>query len=451
MHRGILVVDDDPAMRSLLVFRLETAGYSVTPSASGEQALELLEKEFDFDLVLLDNMLTGISGLEVLKHIKQEHAQCQVIMLTGYPSVKIGVEAIKSGAYDFICKPFDMEQLLQIIKNSLEHLGLKRENETLRGLLKNPRGFSDLVGQSDSMNLVRSRIRLAADSLANVLITGESGTGKEIVAHTIHQNSKLGRGPFVVVNCGAIPTTLFESELFGHEKGAFTHAFNQTKGKFEQAQHGSLFLDEISELPMDSQVKLLRVIQEKEVVRLGGSEAIRLHIRIIAATNQSLPECIERGYFREDLYYRIALFLINLPGLNERGDDVILLAHHFLEKYAAMENREPVGLDTSAENLLRRRKWTGHVRELENCLYRTMLHYPEKKVLGAEEILFLPAKIEKCQRFFRESIRPFEEIEADILREALQMTGGNVSATAHQLKMARGTLYRKIRENKIVL
>lgn len=449
----VLVVDDDASLRSLFKFRLENLGHQVNQCGSGEEVEVMLTAEFPYKLVLLDMMLPGIDGLETLKKIKHEHSQCQVIIVTGYPSVKKGVEAIKLGAYDFICKPFDIEQLLQLVGNALENQQLREENQVLRQTLIPASGFSDLIGQSKEMNRIRKMIRQSAGSRATVLITGSSGSGKEVVARTIHQNSMLHEGPFVAVNCGAIPDTLVESELFGYEKGAFTGAARQTKGHFEQAHNGTIFLDEIGELPLNAQVKLLRVLQEKEVVRLGGSSALKLNFRVVAATNRDLRTCVQQQTFREDLYYRLALFLIELPGLSERGGDVVLLANHFLEKYGNMEERSKLTLDSTGESFLREQKWPGNVRQLENCIHRSILMSPDKETLTADDIALLPAievaAPKEIHSLFGETIIPFKSIEARAIEEALVLTRGNVRAASQQLEISRVTLYRKIKEYQL--
>ncbi len=449
----ILIVDDDPAMRSLLSFRLESVGYEIAVCESGEQVKELIGTEFDFDLILLDVMLPGISGVDLLKEIKQEYADKQFLVMTAYPSVKIGVEAIKSGAFDFIIKPFDMEQLLQIIKNALENKALKQENQVLRQTFVPPTGFSDLVGKSQKMKEIRKLIRNTASSRATVLITGESGTGKEIVAKTIHKNSVLHKAPFVVVNCGAIPENLIESELFGFEKGAFTGAIKQNKGKFEQAQDGTIFLDEIGELPLSAQVKLLRVLQEKEIVRIGSSEPIKLNLRVIAATNLNLSEQVGKGEFREDLYYRIALFLIEMPRLDERGDDKLLLTNHFLEKYIVMEERKAMSFSDQSLAVIKKNEWPGNVRQLENCIYRTVLMNPNKEIIQPDDIKLIPSANNINKQgdgtVFGGDIIPFHALEAKAIEEALKLTEGNVLKASKKLEISRVTLYRKIKEYNI--
>ncbi len=449
----ILIVDDDPAMRSLLSFRLESIGYEIVMCESGEQVQEMMGKSFDVDLVLLDVMLPGISGVDLLVEIKREYAGCQVVVMTAYPSVKMGVDAIKRGAFDFIIKPFDIDQLLQIVKNALENIKLKRENQALRQTLNRPTGFSDLIGKSSKMKAVRQLIRQSSGSRATVLITGESGTGKEIVAKTIHKNSLLHKAPFVVVNCGAIPENLIESELFGYEKGAFTGAVKLTKGKFEQANNGTIFLDEIGELPLNAQVKLLRVLQEKEVVRVGSSESIQLNIRVIAATNRNLSEGVREGSFREDLFYRIALFLIELPNLDDRGADKLLLARHFLKTHLETEERQPMAFSKEAEDLIVGSSWPGNVRQLENCIYRTVLMNPDKELIGEDDVKMIPsvAKQSSAQdgQLLGGQIMPMHVVEAKVIEEALKLTKGNVLKTSQQLEISRVTLYRKMKEYNI--
>lgn len=451
----ILVVDDDPAMRSLLSFRLENANYDVEVCESGEEVQELMKGDsFPFDLILLDVMLPGISGTDLLLELQQEHSDCQVVIMTAYPSVKMGVAAIRNGAFDFLCKPFDIEQLLHVIKNALENQSLKKENQILRQTFCKPTAFSDLIGKSQLIQNTRLLIRQAAGSRATVLITGESGTGKEVVAKTIHQNSLVHKAPFVVVNCGAIPENLIESELFGYEKGAFTGAAKQTKGKFEQANNGTIFLDEIGELPLVAQVKLLRVLQEKEVTRLGGHESIKLNIRVISATNRNLVQCVQDGTFREDLYYRLALFIIELPPLDDRGNDKILLAKHFLKKHAEMEGRPEMVLSKEAEKFILNARWPGNVRQLDNCIYRTVLMNPGKITLEAGDIKILTAGEEKLtggenQNLFDSRIIPLDVIEEKAIRESLNITGGNVKKAAQELNISRVTMYRKMKEYNI--
>ncbi|MBF0236250.1 MAG: sigma-54-dependent Fis family transcriptional regulator [SAR324 cluster bacterium] len=452
MNNGfkILVVDDDTAMQSLLSFRLESLGYQVQSCDSAEQAKQMLETDFNHDLVISDVMLPGMSGTDLLKLIKQEHSDVQVIIMTAYPSLKLGVDAIKSGAFDFICKPFDIEQLLKLVKNALENQALKKENLVLRQSLQRPTGVSDLIGQSPRMKEVRQAIRQSSSSRATVLITGASGTGKEVVARTIHKNSPVHQGLFVDVNCGAIPENLVESELFGYEKGAFTGALKQTKGKFEQAQNGTIFLDELGELPLQAQVKLLRVLQEKEITRLGGGETIKLNVRVIAATNRNLQDAIREGRFREDLYYRIALFLIDLPKLEDRGKDIVLLAEHFLEKYTTLESVPPKTLDDSAKNFLVKTPWPGNVRQLENSMYRTVLMQEDKTVLTDKDIQMLPVANQSVggntRQMFDGEILPIHVLEAQAIREALIITRGNVKEASSKLELSRVTLYRKMKE-----
>lgn len=448
----ILVVDDDPAMRSLLTFQLENIGYDIDSADSGEEVLEMLKSKFPYDLVISDMLLPGISGAEVLKHVKMEYSECQVIYITAYPSLKMGVEAIKNGAYDFIIKPFDMEQLFKVVANALESKTLKAENNNLRQALIPPTGVSDLIGTSKEINAVRQLIRQSVKSRATVLISGESGTGKEVVAKTIHKNSLLHKAPFIAVNCGAISANLIESELFGHEKGAFTGADKLKIGKFERANNGTIFLDEIGELPREAQVKFLRVLQEKEIVRVGGAEKIQLNIRVIAATNRNLRKMVQEGKFREDLYYRLALFIIDIPNLDSRGKDKLLLAQYFLDKNTAMESCSGMTLAKSANNFILESKWPGNVRQLDNCMHRTVLMNVGKTKLEKDDIQVLEPIVKtevNGTAYFENEILPLSVLEANAIESALKITQGNVKKASDQLGISRVTLYRKMKEYNI--
>ncbi|MGK5090664.1 sigma-54 dependent transcriptional regulator [Deltaproteobacteria bacterium TL4] len=312
--------------------------------------------------------------------------------------------------------------------------------------------FSDFIGNSPEMEAVKVLIFKAAQCKATVLITGASGTGKTVVSHAIHYNSEFAEGPFISVNCGAIPFNLIESELFGYEKGAFTGALNRTKGKFELAQNGTIFLDEIGELPIDAQVKLLRVLQQKEIIRVGGAETIKLNLRVITATNRNLIDSIEEGRFRIDLFYRIALFLIDLPNLQNRKEDIIPLAKHFLNKYAKLEQLPVAKLGPDAENFLKNHSWPGNVRQLENCMYRSVLMNYDKSILTAEDIMLLDHKrsaeeLRARGQFSNEEVIPLEELEARMLKKALIKAHGNMVEAANMLKIARSTLYSKIEKH----
>lgn len=447
----VLVVDDDPSMRSLLAFHLENAGHRVTMFESGEEVLELINTSFDFDLVVLDMFLADMSGAEVLAEIKKNFASCQVVIITAYPSLKMGVEAIKKGAYDFVVKPFDMDQLVKVVYNALEASFLKEEVGVLRQTLKTPIGFSDLIGKSEPMNRVRQMIRQAADSRATVLIMGSSGTGKEIVAQTIHKNSLLHQSPFVVVNCGAIPENLIESELFGYEKGAFTGAIQKNQGKFVAANNGTIFLDEIGELSLPAQVKLLRVLQEKEITPVGGTAPVKLNIRVIAATNKTLTHAVEAGTFREDLYYRLALFVINLPDLDERGQDKLLLADFFLKRAVALESCPEKTVSDKARDLILNSPWPGNVRQLDNCIYRTVLMNKDKRVIEEDDIRLLSPENEhpETEHTSTELILPLSELESKAIRNALKINEGNIKTTYQKLGISRATLYRKMKEYDI--
>jgi len=342
--------------------------------------------------------------------------------------------------------------LLKIIENALESKILKEENRNLRQTLTPPTGVSDLIGKSKEINAVKKMIRQSANSRATVLIIGESGTGKEVVANTIHKNSLLHKAPFVVVNCGAIPANLIESELFGYEKGAFTGAAKQTIGKFERANNGTIFLDEIGELPLEAQVKLLRVLQEKEIVRVGGSDAISLNIRVIAATNRDLRKMVQEGLFREDLYYRLALFIIEIPLLDDRSGDKLLLANYFLDKNTALENCPKMTLAKDAEEFILQSSWPGNVRQLDNCIYRTVLMNVGKTELKKADLQVLDPILKSSKSsltLFDNEIIPLPVIEAKAIEESLVLTQGNIRKAADQLGISRVTLYRKMKEYNI--
>lgn len=452
----VLIIDADSKSRGALQIRLENRQFQTVACITAKEAQSCLQSGQDWQVVIIDLMMEGIQGIELIRSFKQEHQQTQIIAVSAYPTVNLGVQAIKNGAYDFLIKPYDPEKLIHTIEKAVGEVNLQKENQILKHTYRPAVGFSDLIGQSPAMEAVRKAIRLCADSRANVLITGQSGTGKEVVAQCIHKNSRFHQGPFVPVNCGAIPANLIESELFGYEKGAFTGAERQVSGKFEQANHGTIFLDEIGELPLDAQVKLLRVLQQKEVTRVGGRETIPLNFRVIAATNRTLRQEVQQGRFREDLFYRLTLFIIDIPPLNERGRDTVLLARHFLKQFCELESQKPKQLDKDAEALIQKTNWSGNVRQLENCMHRTILMNPDLEIIGAEDLQMLPDNFQESIEtgktgetggsLLKGKIKPFEWIEATVIQEALAITQGNIKETANQLNMARGTLYRKIKE-----
>lgn len=367
----ILIVDNEESMREFLSIVLKKEGYDCTTAEDGEQALKVIVKE-SIDLVLSDIKMPKMNGLELLKALKIASPDTVVVMMTAFASTETAVEAMKEGALDYLTKPFQIEEVKLIIQNALERKNLKSENQQLRLALKSKADFTKIIGRSEKMRKVLTLVEKVADNKSNVLITGESGTGKELIARAIHYNSRRRDNHFVTVNCSALPETLLESELFGHMKGAFTGAIANKAGLFEVADQGSIFLDEIGETSLAIQVKLLRVLQEREIRRIGGTKDTKVDIRIIAATNKDLEKLIEQGTFREDLYYRLDVIPIHLPPLRERPEDIPLLADYFLNKYNQNMEMAIEGFTPEVLLSLSRNEWRGNVRELENVIERAV-------------------------------------------------------------------------------
>ena len=371
MKKRVLLIDDEPRVRASLKMVLEPT-YDVITAADAQEGLDLFRRESP-NLVLLDVIMPGTDGLTVLQAMRAEDRSIPVIMLTGTKSVKTAVDAMKLGASDYLSKPFDVEELRIVVARTLESHDLEREVRYLRAQVVNRYAFHNLIGKSPAMQEIYAKIEQVADSRTTILITGESGTGKELVARALHYNSSRRDRPFIALNCAALPETLIESELFGHEKGSFTDATARRVGQFELANSGSLFLDEIGDLSPMTQAKLLRVLQEREFTRIGGIQPIKVDVRIIAATNKNLDELVRRGTFREDLYYRINVISLYLPPLRERGEDIPLLAKHFLDKRIEEEKRPHQEFSKEAIELLSRYPWPGNVRELENVVEQALL------------------------------------------------------------------------------
>ncbi|MEW6228654.1 MAG: sigma-54 dependent transcriptional regulator [Bacillota bacterium] len=369
---SILVVDDDQGIRETLEAVLSEEGYRISTAATGQSALQMAG-ERDFQLVLLDLRMPDIGGLELLPRLRSELPWAPVIIMTAYGTIKTAVEAVKQGAYDFVAKPFDLDEMRITIEKALSHERLKMENERLRMMLEDEFVFKEIVGQNEKMRVVFDLIKKVMNHDVTVLIVGESGTGKELVARAIHYNSPRRNGPFLKLNCAALPDALLESELFGYEKGAFTGALARKPGRFELADGGTLFLDEIGNMSPSMQVKLLRVLQEKEIERVGSKGSIRVDVRILAATNSNLKAEVAKGAFREDLYYRINVVQIHLPPLRERRDDIPLLVQHFIKELNVSLGKEFSGVSPQAMGCLLRYDWPGNVRELKNALEAAML------------------------------------------------------------------------------
>ena len=375
----ILVIDDEEVMRDVLHTLLAQAGYQVVLAESGSQGLALARKQA-FDAAILDVMLPEMGGLEVLEELKKADPELVVLMITAFASLETAITAMKKGAFDYITKPFKHEEVLHILRNGLHQRRLQDENRQLRTALRDQARFGEIVGKSPRMQAVFSLVGQAAPSRSTILVVGESGTGKELVAKAIHSNSARSDKPFIVVNSGSLPHDLLESNLFGHMKGAFTGAVYSKKGLFELADKGTLFFDEIGNIPLETQAKLLRVMQERDFMRLGGLETIKVDVRIVAATNADLRRAVEEGRFREDLYYRLNVITIQLPPLRQRKEDIPALANHFMEKYARENGKAVTALSPTAMQVLMDYDYPGNVRELENIIERGVVLTTEPEI-----------------------------------------------------------------------
>ncbi|MFQ5744221.1 MAG: sigma-54-dependent transcriptional regulator [Acidobacteriota bacterium] len=381
----ILVVDDEAIMQEILADFLREEGYEVDVAKSGEQGI-MLAAEKAYDCAIVDLMMPGIDGIETMQALRQHDASLPVVMITAFASVESAVEAMKKGAHEYITKPFKNDEVLVVVKNAIHQRRLEEEVQTLRRTLRDKYRFENIIGKNRRMQEVFALVEQAAPSRSTILIQGESGTGKELVAKAIHMNSTRAGGKFVVVNSGSMPSELLESNLFGHVKGAFTGAVVNKKGLFEIADRGSIFFDEIGTIGLDVQAKLLRVIQEKEFMRLGSVDTIKVDVRIIAASNAELKRLVSEGKFREDLYYRINVITITLPPLCERVDDIPLLVQHFLDMYGSENNRHDLTVSEEALELLKSYRWPGNVREIENAIERAVVLAPENGLISVDLI-----------------------------------------------------------------
>ncbi len=441
----ILVVDDDTAHRTMLRTLVGGWGYAISEADDGGTAVESVRQRA-YDLVLMDVRMLKVSGIEALTAIKSLNPAIPVVIMTAYSSVETAVDALKKGAHDYLTKPLDFDKLKVTIERAMEHTRLKEENRRLRESFGLRLDRRRIIGQSPSMAKLLETVSQVAPSEATVLITGESGTGKELIAAAIHFNSSRRSGPFVQLNCAAITETLLESELFGHEKGAFTGADRRREGRFQQADGGSLFLDEVSEMPLSMQVKLLRVLQEREVTPVGGDAAVRVDVRLIAATNRQLPECIAAGRFREDLYYRLNVVGLTVPPLRERREDIPLLVQHFLEIFAE-RNRKPIkGLTPQAMDRLIRYSWPGNVRELMNAVERAVV-LARADYLEEGDFALMPAEPPAPAPGSGAAAEALslDQIERTTILRVLEAAGGNKSEAARRLGITRRTLHKKLK------
>ena len=445
---SVLVVDDDPAHRTMLRTLLTGWGYGIAEADDGSTAIEKVHEQA-FDLILMDIRMIKVSGLEALNEIKVFNPAIPVIIMTAYSSVETAVEALKSGAYDYLTKPLDFDELRLAMERAMDHRQLREENRLLRESLGNHFDRQNIIGRSPSMVKLLETVAQVAPSEATVLITGESGTGKEMIAGAIHFNSPRREGPFVKLNCAAITETLLESELFGQEKGAFTGAHKRKEGRFRQAHGGSIFLDEISEMSLGMQVKLLRVLQEREITRVGGEEVINVDVRLIAATNKDLLKEIQAGRFREDLFYRLNVVTLNMPPLRERREDVPLLAKHFLVMFAEKNRKTIKGFTPQAMDLLIRYEWPGNVRELMNAVERAVVLANSEYLDEKDLPLALKDETTEGKARPKQVIPgdlPLEEVEKVSILKTLELTGGNKSEAARRLGITRRTLHKKLKK-----
>jgi DNA-binding NtrC family response regulator len=436
---SILLIDDDDSMRRVMEFSLVEAGYSVRAAASGEEGLRLLEKE-SYGAVITDITMPGMSGMDVLARVREIDAHLPVIVITAYGTIESAVEAMKKGAFDYITKPFNRDELRLTLDKALRMRRLERENVELRAEVTDRYRFESIIGASEKLKEILNLAGRVAPSDANVLITGESGTGKELLAKGVHYNSSRAEGPFVAVNCAAIPENLIESELFGHVKGAFTGAIRDREGKFELAGGGTLFLDEIGELRADLQAKILRALQERQVDRVGGSHPISVDVRVIAATNKDIERAVKEGTIREDLYYRLSVIMLHMPPLRDRRDDIPLLVSHFLKKFNAGAD---LRIEAEALSTIKAYGWPGNVRELENVIERASVLRRGDVITLAD----LPDKLKKEKADVASIILnlpdegiSLEDLEKNLIVKALEKHRGNQTRAAEYLGITRPTL-----------
>ncbi len=438
----ILIVEDEPKMLRLLELNLKAEAHTTLAAPDAEAGLKLMQKE-PVDLVLTDLKLPGMDGLEFLQAVKRSNAATPVIVMTAYGTVETAVEAMKAGASDYVLKPFSMEEIKLLVKRELDVRQLREENRSLREALGRRYEFKNIVARSPAMQEILATVERVAPTNSTVLLGGESGVGKDLIARALHQHSRRAAGPFIKINCTAIPENLLESELFGYEKGAFTGAVTSKPGKFELADKGTIFLDEIGDVPGSIQVKLLRVLQEREFERLGGTKTLKVDVRVVAATNQDLRAALEEGTFREDLYYRLNVVPINIPPLREHKEDIPYLVDHFVERFARDAGKPLNGITPAAMKMLTEFHWPGNVRELENIIERAVVMTAGPKIdvgdihldVGAPKA----AAPEAGTAILPEGMS-LEQFEDEMIKEAVRRAGGNKSQAARLLGISRNAL-----------
>ena len=449
---SILVVDDEPGMREFLEIMLTKEGYGVSIASNGEEAIEKIGNE-SFDLAIVDIQMPGINGIEVLRNIREKNNNTTIIMITAFASHESAIEAMKLGAYDYITKPFKIDEIKLVIKKSLDKKVLEKENTRLKKELETKYGFENIIGTSNSIQQIFALINRVSELKVNVLVSGESGTGKELVARAIHYSGSRKDGPFIPVNCGAIPETLIESEFFGHAKGAFTGATRDKKGLFEEADGGTIFLDEIGDLPVHLQVKLLRVLEEKKVRPLGKTEPVNIDVRIISATNKNLEQEIMDSKFREDLFYRLNVIKVAIPPLRERKDDIPMLAHHFLNKFATEMDKKISGISNEALEELEKYHYPGNIRELENIIARCVA-LESNEVIKKESLPKLNTEgdyIDLTDTLnAKDSIDSvLGDVEKQIIENAMKSSQGNKSEAAKMLGITLRSLRYRLAKHRI--
>jgi DNA-binding NtrC family response regulator len=456
-HASILVVEDDRAQREALQEILQQEGYDLETVPDGETGLRRLQEQ-GFDLVLTDMSLPGVGGLDILKFLVHHQPHCLCIIVTGYATVKNSVDAMRQGAYDYLPKPVDPQELRLVVRRALEHQRLQQENLQLKKQLFKRFGFTNIIGTSEPIAQLFELVRKVADTDSTVLLLGESGTGKELIARALHYNSHRRQGNLVAVNCAAIPEELLESELFGHERGAFTHAVRTRIGRFEQASGGTIFLDEIADMSPALQVKLLRVLQDHSFERIGGIKSIKVDIRVVAATNQDLETLVKQGSFREDLYYRLNVIPIRIPPLRDRVADIPLLVLHFLQEFSKKKKKPPKRLSPQAMDLLVRYPWPGNVRELENLVERLVI-LTEGDVVEVDD---LPQRFREAHSLGAEAQsidfpgeglnlpQALQEFERRLILQALERSNWVKSRAAQLLSLNRTTLIEKMKKQRLL-
>ena len=450
MKRTILIADDEKNIRNGLQIAFEDEGYTVMLASDGDEAWNLITKH-NVDLLLSDLRMPGLSGQDLLKKVTSSYPMMPVIILTGHGTIESAVEAMRNGAVDFVTKPLNLDRLFLMVKRALTNLDLYDQNAALKkelAELKKQSAYDKIIGKSERMARLMDTVRQVADAQASVLVTGESGVGKELVADALHQLSSRSTGPFIKVSCASFAETLLEDELFGHDKGAFSGAVSARKGRFELADGGTLFLDEIGEISQATQVKLLRVIQERQFERLGSEKTLTVDVRLVAATNRDLKAEVEKGAFREDLYYRLNVIHLEVPPLRERREDIPLLIAHFLEMYNKRNNRHVEGFSPRARAAMLAYDWPGNIRELGNCVESTIVLSPDK-IIDLDD---LPAAVRNSgsgDRIVLTVGTTMYHAEKEMILATIAYCGGNKSKAADMLGMARKTLHRKVQEYQL--